>query len=105
MVVHPDIGKVVAVVMVCVAVEEALVARYVADGETVVVVSRFRLTARRTGRTVEVPLTEVFRVRGGRIVDLQPFYYDTALLRDVLGTPARSVPRQGAPSASDTTRQ
>ena len=37
-------------------------------------------TARPTGKQVKMPFRECFTLRDGLVVDLQPFYYDTAAI-------------------------
>lgn len=40
--------------------------------------------AKATGARIEMPLCEIFVVRGGRVVSITPFYWDTALTRSAL---------------------
>jgi len=49
-------------------------------GETVVAILEFRVTHKGSGRVVEMPIAEVWRLRDGKVVDLRPFYWDTAQL-------------------------
>lgn len=48
-----------------------------ADGE-VVVRGAFTVTGRATGRTASTPFAEFYRFEGGRIVDVDVFYWDEA---------------------------
>jgi ketosteroid isomerase-like protein len=43
-----------------------------------------RWTARATGRSVELPMIDLIRFRGGRIVDIEVFVQDTKSLLDTL---------------------
>jgi ketosteroid isomerase-like protein len=44
-----------------------------------------RWTARSTGRSVVVPMIDLIRFRGGRIVEVEAFIHDTKALLDTLG--------------------
>lgn len=56
------------------------------SGEDVIVSrSHVHATARLTGRPVDWPLMQFFRVRDARIVELRPFYWDTATLLAAIG--------------------
>ena len=46
------------------------------NGDTVVVVCRFRTRSRRTGETQDYPMVQVVRVKDGRIVEFRPFYWN-----------------------------
>jgi ketosteroid isomerase-like protein len=48
------------------------------DGDLVISAVDLTATARRTGKDVSMPFRECFQLRDGLVVDLQPFYYDTA---------------------------
>ncbi|HLM72342.1 MAG TPA: nuclear transport factor 2 family protein [Polyangiaceae bacterium] len=50
-------------------------------GPTVVALIQLRVTMKESGQVVEMPLAEVWRLRDGKVVDLRPFYWDTAVLR------------------------
>jgi ketosteroid isomerase-like protein len=47
---------------------------YLVDGDNVVLYYRLTFTARASGKSVEMPVTEVFTVRNGLITDLDVFY-------------------------------
>ncbi|MEV0247889.1 nuclear transport factor 2 family protein [Nocardia sp. NPDC050712] len=50
---------------------------FVSDAERVVVYSRGRLRARRTGRTLETSLLQWITFRDGLITAFRPYYHDT----------------------------
>ena len=50
------------------------------SGDVVVSRSHVHATHRPTGRRLDWPLLQHFRFRGGRILELWPFYWDTATL-------------------------
>ncbi|MWA13733.1 nuclear transport factor 2 family protein [Streptomyces sp. BA2] len=53
---------------------------FLATGETVVVHSQVRATARATGRELAFPVLQTITVRDGRITQVRPFYWDTATI-------------------------
>jgi ketosteroid isomerase-like protein len=54
------------------------------DDDTVVCRFRLRFTVRGSGRSVEMNLVELYRVRQGRIVDLDVYYKDPSAVTDLL---------------------
>jgi ketosteroid isomerase-like protein len=52
------------------------------DDDVVITAVDLTATARPTGRQVFMPFRECFRLRDGLVVDLQPFYYDTAAIAE-----------------------
>lgn len=54
-------------------------------GDVVVSRSHVHAVARATGRPVDWPLLQFFRVRDGKILELRPFHWDTAAMLPVLG--------------------
>jgi ketosteroid isomerase-like protein len=50
------------------------------DGDVVITAVDLIATARPTGKQVKMPFRECFVLRDGLVVDLQPFYYDTAAI-------------------------
>jgi hypothetical protein len=50
------------------------------DRDVVIGCVTLRAGIRKTGKDVEMPFRECFRLRDGLVVDLRPFYYDTAAL-------------------------
>lgn len=47
------------------------------DGHVVSLVT-FHLTSRMTGKSVAMPLAEVFRIEAGLVTEIRPFYFDPA---------------------------
>jgi ketosteroid isomerase-like protein len=52
------------------------------DGDLVISAVGLTAVARPTGRSVFMPFRECLRLRDGLVVDLQPFYYDTAAIAE-----------------------
>ncbi|MEC3956625.1 nuclear transport factor 2 family protein [Nocardia sp. CDC153] len=52
--------------------------QFVSDRDRVVVYSRGRLRARRTGRTLETSLLQWISFRDGLITEFRPYYHDTS---------------------------
>lgn len=50
------------------------------DGDLVISAADLTATARPTGQAVHMPFRECFTLRDGLVVELQPFYYDTAAI-------------------------
>ncbi|MFF1381801.1 nuclear transport factor 2 family protein [Streptomyces sp. NPDC058308] len=55
---------------------------FLATGPTAVVHSDIRARARATGRELAFPILQTVTVRAGRITEVRPFYWDTALLAE-----------------------
>lgn len=53
-------------------------------GDVIVTRSHVHATHKPTGRSVAWPLLQYFKFREGRVVELWPFYWDTATLRSQL---------------------
>jgi ketosteroid isomerase-like protein len=53
--------------------------------EYVIAYGYFRATAARTGRTIDLPLTEVWRIRNGKVRLCSPIYSDTHAALQALG--------------------
>lgn len=53
-------------------------------GDLVVALSRMTAVAAPSGRPVEMRIAETFRVVGGKIAEVQPYYFDTAALAAAL---------------------
>ncbi|MFD7233804.1 nuclear transport factor 2 family protein [Streptomyces syringium] len=62
---------------------------FLATGETAVVLTRVRARARATGRELSFPILQTLTVRDGKIVEVRPFYWDTAAIADACAVPAR----------------
>ena len=50
--------------------------RFFIDGDTVVITCRLVTRSRATGETLDLPMTQVVRVRGDRIIEFRPFYWN-----------------------------
>jgi uncharacterized protein len=61
------------------------------EGDVVVVRTQVRATARATGRALEFPILQTVRVSDGRIVEVWPFYWDTAAIADACERVPRNV--------------
>ncbi len=57
---------------------------YALSGGQVVSLSRMTATAVPTGRPVDMRVAETFRVIGGKIAEVRPYYFDTAALLQAL---------------------
>ena len=55
------------------AVEDA---RFFTDGDTVVITCRLVTRSRASGQALDLPMTQVVRVRGDHIVEFRPFYWN-----------------------------
>ena len=53
--------------------------------ESVMAYGRFRATAIATGRSVDMPLAEIWLIRNGKVTKVSPIYSDTKLALDALG--------------------
>ena len=53
--------------------------------EYVIAYGRFRATSIKTGKPIDMPLAEVWHIRDGRVVMINPVYSDTKLALDLLG--------------------
>ena len=51
---------------------------YTTGGDYVIAVIELQSVARTSGREVRMPIAEVFRLRTGRVLEIQAFYFDTA---------------------------
>ena len=55
------------------AVEDA---RFFTDGDTVVITCRLVTRSRASGQALDLPMTQVVRVRGDHIVEFRPYYWN-----------------------------
>ncbi|WP_405751494.1 nuclear transport factor 2 family protein [Streptomyces sp. NBC_01411] len=62
-----------------------------ATGETLVVLHRIEARSRATGREIAFPILQTVAVRGGRISEVRPFYWDTAAIAETCGWAAARV--------------
>ena len=62
--------------------------RFFVEGDTVVVACRLLTRARASGDMLDMPMTQVIRVRGERIVEFRPFYWNVPAYRAAVGSPS-----------------
>ena len=55
------------------------------SGDVLFMTGRLTLTSRSTGKTILQPFAEVLRLKGGKLLDGTPFYYDTAEIQAAIG--------------------
>ena len=55
-----------------------------ADGETVVITCRLVTRSRATGEVLDLPMAQVVRTAGDRIVEFRPFYWNVPAYRDAV---------------------
>ena len=61
-------------------------ARFFTNGDTAVITCRLITRARGSGETLDLPMTQVVRVRGDHIVEFRPFYWNVPAYRDIVGS-------------------
>jgi uncharacterized protein len=54
--------------------------RFLATGDTSVVLTYVRACARATGRRLDFPILQTIGIADGRIAEVRPFYWDTAAI-------------------------
>jgi len=59
--------------------------QFIPGPECVMVLARLHGRSRRDGSDVEMPIAELWRITGGRVSEITPYYFDTALMRDAAG--------------------
>ncbi len=59
--------------------------RFFTDGDTVVITCRLVTRARGSGETLDLPMAQVVRVRGDRIIEFRPFYWNVPAYRETVG--------------------
>lgn len=62
--------------------------KFLATGETAVVLTQVRARTRATGRVLEFPILQAITVKDGRITEVRPFYWDTRAVADACTAPA-----------------
>ncbi len=67
---------------------EMLEQDFLATGPTAVVLTQVRARARATGRTLTFPVLQTIAISDGRIVEIRPFYWDTAAIAEACGATA-----------------
>ena len=60
--------------------------RVFTEGDTAVVTCRLLTRARASGETLDLPMTQVIRVLGERIVEFRPFYWNVPAYRAAVGS-------------------
>ncbi len=61
--------------------------RLLEDGDTVVITCRLVTRSRASGETLDLPMTQVVRVAGERIVEFRPFYWNVPAYQQTVRTP------------------
>jgi ketosteroid isomerase-like protein len=59
--------------------------RTLVDADMVVAVNVIRFRSRATHRTLTTPLTQVNRIKDGRVTEFRPYYWDPGAVVDVCG--------------------
>lgn len=62
--------------------------RFFTDGDTVIITCRLLTRSRASGETLDLPMAQVVRVHGERIVEFRPFYWNVPAYRKTVGTGA-----------------
>jgi uncharacterized protein len=62
--------------------------KFLATDGTAVVLTQVRACARATGRKLDFPILQTVEARNGRITEIRPFYWDTAVIADACAEPA-----------------
>ena len=60
--------------------------RFFEQGDTVIVTCRLVTRSRESGETLELPMTQVVRVAGERIVEFRPFYWNVPAYQQAVRT-------------------
>lgn len=55
------------------------------NGETVIGLFRVQAISRSTGRPIDLRFSEHWKIRNGKIIFLEPFYFDTYAIRVAIG--------------------
>ena len=61
--------------------------RFLATGETSVVLTQVRARARATGRELTFPILQTVTIENCRIAEVRPFYWDTAAIAAACAEP------------------
>ncbi len=61
------------------------VERFIAEGDHVVVVAALHGRSRHDNAALEMPIAEIWRVEGGTIREIRPFYFDTHRMLGLMG--------------------
>ena len=60
---------------------------FIGTDDKIFAVSRITGTSKATGANLEMPLAEMFTLRDGKIIEVRPFYFDTAEMLRVIREP------------------
>lgn len=63
-------------------------ARFLTEGDTVVILCRLVTRSRKTGQTLDLPMAQEVRVKDGRITEFRPFYWNVPAYRACVGEAA-----------------
>ena len=58
--------------------------RFFPDGDTVIITCRLVTRSRASGATLDLPMAQVVRVRGDRIAEFRPFYWNVPAYRETV---------------------
>jgi uncharacterized protein len=59
---------------------------YMAGGENVIAHVLLTGRGKKTGKTFSMPLMEQWRIRNGKVIELRPFYFDSARVSECFGS-------------------
>ena len=65
--------------------------RFFTDGDTVVITCRLVTCSRASGETLDLPMVQVVRVHGDRIVEFRPFYWTVPAYRETVRDVAQTA--------------
>ena len=60
--------------------------RFFTNGDTIVITCRLVTRSRAAGETLDLPMTQIVRVRGDRIVEFRPFYWNVPAYRKTVSS-------------------
>ena len=60
--------------------------RFFTDEDTVIITCRLVTRSRASGETLDLPMAQVVRVRGERIAEFRPFYWNVPAYRETVGS-------------------
>ena len=58
--------------------------RFFTESDTVVITCRLVTRSRASGETLDLPMTQVVRIRDGRIAEFRPFYWNVPAYRETV---------------------
>lgn len=59
-------------------------AKFAAMDDKVIVMAGLAGRVKKTGKPISIPITAIWQVKDGKVVDIVPFYYDTKAISDQL---------------------